>query len=486
MTSFKIRPAPKPAAANHDPLIVHIAQDSFISHDLQPGTIVTIEIEDGTERPVRVKPSPEKNLKDSSMQMSRSLQDLYCLSPSSNVTMITKRPELPVGRSVTFCEVSAAEKLNDRAQDRWVLALQARLLAIGYALDSLVLDHIFGPDFEERSFKVCQINGRVSTETFRLEGRLDVHIIGQPSDPDSTILKIPRSGIGGLDSVLDQLDDYIGAFSGIRAGSLHQKSRGYLIHGPPGTGKGLLLDRILEAGWQFTVRLHTDITKATLHKAFSDAQTCQPAVIVIHNVNAIASEAPQGSRQSLVHVLQDRLESLNGKRVCVFADCRSLRDIHQDLLQYRYFGRRIEVPVPNATTRAAILKIHSTHLEYCQHPSLDHLAKITHGYVGDDLRRLIDHAPAAVIERLTLETQVSHREFNLNVSGVSQETTEIEWREALIKVRPSALQEFLVETPHVRWTDIAGQAEAKKSLKKAIIWPTIVSPLSASILRLPI
>jgi AAA family ATPase len=37
--------------------------------------------------------------------------------------------------------------------------------------------------------------------------------------------------------------------------------------------------------------------------------------------------------------------------------------------------------------------------------------------------------------------------------------------EAGKSVRPSALREAVVEVPHVRWTDIGGQAAAKAALK---------------------
>ena len=42
--------------------------------------------------------------------------------------------------------------------------------------------------------------------------------------------------------------------------------------------------------------------------------------------------------------------------------------------------------------------------------------------------------------------------------------------EAGKSVRPSALRETVVEVPHVRWTDIGGQAAAKAALKARLYY----------------
>ena len=45
----------------------------------------------------------------------------------------------------------------------------------------------------------------------------------------------------------------------------------------------------------------------------------------------------------------------------------------------------------------------------------------------------------------------------------------MEWAKG--QVKPSALRESVVEVPHVLWSDIGGQEEAKSAIEEAIEWP---------------
>lgn len=42
---------------------------------------------------------------------------------------------------------------------------------------------------------------------------------------------------------------------------------------------------------------------------------------------------------------------------------------------------------------------------------------------------------------------------------------------ALTSVRPSALREVFIETPHVLWSDIGGQSHVKQKLRECVEWP---------------
>ncbi|XP_008786500.1 calmodulin-interacting protein 111 [Phoenix dactylifera] len=48
-----------------------------------------------------------------------------------------------------------------------------------------------------------------------------------------------------------------------------------------------------------------------------------------------------------------------------------------------------------------------------------------------------------------------------------------DFEKAMMKVRPSAMREVMLELPKVRWEDVGGQAKVKKQLIEAVQWPQI-------------
>ena len=77
-------------------------------------------------------------------------------------------------------------------------------------------------------------------------------------------------------------------------------------------------------------------------------------------------------------------------------------------------------------------------------------------------------APIGPIVNHALEDYISS---NPGDNQIIVEVTEVDLNSALLEVRPTAMQEVFLETPNVRWTDIGGQQEIKKSLKQAVEWP---------------
>ena len=46
-------------------------------------------------------------------------------------------------------------------------------------------------------------------------------------------------------------------------------------------------------------------------------------------------------------------------------------------------------------------------------------------------------------------------------------------KQAMIKIRPSAMRELMIEVPKVSWNDIGGNEETKQKLKEAVEWPLL-------------
>ena len=94
---------------------------------------------------------------------------------------------------------------------------------------------------------------------------------------------------------------------------------------------------------------------------------------------------------------------------------------------------------------------------------LESLAARTHGYVGADLGAVVRDAGTLAIKR-HLSLPPGEGQTLLTLSDMLS---------SLISIRPSALREVFVETPHVLWSDIGGQTVVKQKLKECVEWPLL-------------
>ena len=103
--------------------------------------------------------------------------------------------------------------------------------------------------------------------------------------------------------------------------------------------------------------------------------------------------------------------------------------------------------------------------------TLTKFSKITHGFVGADLEALIKEAAFNVLRRYFPDMNIkSDEEIPKEVLN-KLEITQEDFAKALRLVRPSAMREFLVEVPHVKWEDIGGLNDLKQQLTEMIEWP---------------
>lgn len=169
------------------------------------------------------------------------------------------------------------------------------------------------------------------------------------------------------------------------------------------------------------------------------------------------------------------------------------------------FDREIEIGIPDAKARAeilvALLKRIPNRLTTAE---VEHLASISHGYVGADLAAVCREAGLKTIHRVmskevksveeeTLDLQAQFRAMSVTeckttaaaaatgkVASVEEKEDELmvsaeDMRLAMTDVKPSAMREIMIEVPKVLWSDIGGQEEIKQKLKESVEWPLQVT-----------
>ena len=258
--------------------------------------------------------------------------------------------------------------------------------------------------------------------------------------------------------------------------------RGVLLHGPPGTGKTLIARTIAhEADAAFfpirgpeVIQKHYGESEKRLRQVFETAARKGPSVVFIDEIDSLAPKRTdvQGEvEKRVVATLLNLLDGLESRsRVVVLAATNLPDNLDPALRRPGRFDREIEVPIPDRAGRRQILAIHTRGMPLHEDVDLDHLAAITHGFVGADLEALCREAAMACLRDV-----VSGDGARLLEGGeVDVEALMVgdrHFRDALTEVAPSALREVFVEVPDVRWSDVGGLDAVREQLVETVEWP---------------
>ncbi|WP_459194007.1 AAA family ATPase [Halosimplex sp. J119] len=303
---------------------------------------------------------------------------------------------------------------------------------------------------------------------------------GSGSTPDESASRtgVSYEDIGGLDDELDQVREMIEL--PLSEPELFTRlgispPRGVLLHGPPGTGKTLIARAVAnEVDAYFDVISGPEVvskykgeSEERLREAFARAEENAPAIVFIDEIDAIAGERDDDSdmENRVVAQLLTLLDGLEERgQVIVIGATNRVDSIDPALRRGGRFDREIEIGVPDETGRREILDVHTRGMPLGDDVELDRVAGRTHGFVGADLHTLTTEAAMHALRRTRDEPQVTREDFEA----------------AMRAVEPSAMREYVAESPTVTFEDVGGLAEAKSALEQAVEWPLAYGPLFAA------
>jgi AAA family ATPase len=311
---------------------------------------------------------------------------------------------------------------------------------------------------------------------------LDLSISKAPVQKDET-LQIKDGGIGGLSDHIETINSSLAFLSSVSSTLPDQHLLGptaFLIHGPEGTGKTLLLDRLSDCAWREVFRLDPDwlttnpkAQAKAMSETFEKARRSQPSLILMDDLDKFLGKA-----ENLVSRLRAEMKKLEGSKVVVSAAVRSVYDVDASLRTTSAFKTELEIFPPNLAQREDMLRQILGMNRTILGVDFTGVAERSHGFVGRDIYKLCglarNHRIQQVYRSLNNENKASFVESLGTVDFVTQD----DFDAVIDGVQPTVLGDSILEVPKVRWTDIAGLDHVRRLLEAITIRPfkVIVCP----------
>src|SRR6056297_2512804 len=162
-------------------------------------------------------------------------------------------------------------------------------------------------------------------------------------------------------------------------------------------------------------------------------------------------------------------------RVVVIGATNRVDAVDEALRRGGRFDREIEIGVPDEGGRREILDVHTREMPLSDDVDLDRIAAQTHGFVGADLASLTTEAAMS-----SLRADRDREETDGDRDAPSGQVTQADFDAALAVVDPSAMREYVAESPQVTFEDVGGLDGVKQTLTEAIEWPLAYGDLFAA------
>jgi transitional endoplasmic reticulum ATPase len=209
---------------------------------------------------------------------------------------------------------------------------------------------------------------------------------------------------------------------------------GALLYGPPGTGKTTIA-RVLaaQAKASFYPVKGSDIVSKWLGESernvadlFARARANAPSIVFIDEIDALVPRrSDAGDNTTISRIVNQLLQEIDGlgssSGVFVLGATNRPDMLDPALLRGGRLGRHVEIPLPSAADRLALLQLFSRSMRLAPDVELRRLADSTMGRSGADLYALCQEAGVQALVRDEAATAVTARDFAAAMASKNRE-----------------------------------------------------------------
>jgi transitional endoplasmic reticulum ATPase len=257
--------------------------------------------------------------------------------------------------------------------------------------------------------------------------------------------------------------------------------KGVLLYGPPGTGKTLLAKAVANetnasffsiSGPEIMSKFYGESEKR-LRETFQQAKEKSPSILFIDELDSIAPKREDVSgevERRIVSQLLTLMDGINSRgKIIVIGASNRPNAIDQALRRPGRFDREIEIGIPDDDGRLDILNIHTKGMPLGRDVDLKRVSRLTHGFVGADLEVLTKEAAMRSLRRLIPQVNIDQTPLPQDLLDKIT-IIDSDFNNALKDVTPSAIREFSIQKPNVKWSEIGGLDSLKEELADLIDW----------------
>lgn len=233
--------------------------------------------------------------------------------------------------------------------------------------------------------------------------------------------KITWDDIGGLDETKNEIKFALGM-------TLAQHPQGVkiaawtriLFYGPPGTGKTLLAAATSNAVKStegvpsvfYNVKVSSILSKyfgessKIVSELYGTARDTSPSVVFLDEFESLAGQrdaSDSGAERRILSTLLSELDGMDSKGrgdIYVLTIAATNRPWDLDSAVLSRFEKKILIPLPDATTRERILRIHIEKKGFTTDVGFGDLAAMTDGYSGREIERFCKEVTTSMVEEV--------------------------------------------------------------------------------------
>ena len=313
----------------------------------------------------------------------------------------------------------------------------------------------------------------------------EIKINREPMKDIKNVPNITYDDVGGLKDTIQKVREMIEL--PLRHPEIFERlgidpPKGILLYGPPGTGKTLLAKAVANesdanfyyVGGPEIISKYVGESEERLRKLFAEAQENAPSIIFIDEIDAIAPKREEVVGEVEKRMVSQMLTIMDGLKargeVIVIGATNRPDTIDPALRRPGRFDREIEIGVPDKQGRNEIMNIQVRNMPLDKSVDVAEIAAVTHGYTGADLSLLSKEAAIKSLRRVLPAINIQEETISSEILERLSVTRE-DFFNAMHEIQPSALREFYVERPSVKWEDIGGLVQVKSELQEAVEMP---------------